>query len=72
MNETQKQAAITRAAALAIGEWLEQSGILAKRVHQLSLLELESMAIAAVSASVVTRSKLETEIDDSAVVSITV
>ncbi len=52
---------MTREAALAIGEWLQQAGILEKRVYQLSLVDLESMAVACISRYVATRKKLSDE-----------
>jgi hypothetical protein len=49
LTEDEIQAASTRAAALAMGEWLMAAGITGKRIEQLHMHELENMAMAAIT-----------------------
>ena len=65
MTEDQIQAATTRAAAEAIGEWLIGAGIVQKRIIHLSMAELESMATAAISGWVVKRAELQKSLEQS-------
>lgn len=49
--DDQWQAQVTRAAALAIGEWLSSAppGMLDRQVRTLTIQDLEAMAVAAIS-----------------------
>ena len=49
LTEDQIQAQTTRAAAVAMGEWLIAAGITGKRVDQLHMADMEAMATAAIS-----------------------
>ena len=58
MTEDELQAASTRAAAEAMGQWLIGAGIVQKRIIHLNMAELENMATAAISGWVVKRAEL--------------
>jgi len=59
MIESERQAALTRAASAGIAEWLKASGVLDKAVRHLRDDELDAMAAAAVSGYIVERSRQE-------------
>ena len=59
--EDRIQAEITRDAALAMGQWLQDAGLLEKKIRFLNIAELESMAVACISAYVATRERLSAE-----------
>ena len=54
-DESRKR--IVRAAALVVGQWLQESCLLEKKVWQLQLPELEGLTNAAVSAFIVAESR---------------
>ncbi len=64
MTEDEKQAAITRAGAHAIADWLEARGALGRPIRSLTMSELERMAGAAISAGILARADLARQVDD--------
>lgn len=59
MTEDEIQAQTTRAAAVAMGEWLIGAGIVERKIIHLRMEDLENMAIAAISGWVIKRAELE-------------
>ncbi|MBB4267709.1 hypothetical protein [Roseospira visakhapatnamensis] len=66
MTEDEKQAAITRAGAYAIADWLETRGALGRPIRSLTMGELERMAGAAISAGILARAEVAWRIGDDA------
>jgi len=61
LTENEKQAKITRDAALEMAWWLDGRGYHQKRVRELRLEDLFDMAAAALARAAVTRSQIEAE-----------
>ncbi len=57
MTDDEWQAHTTRQAAKVIGEWLEARGRLHQPIRALTMVELEALAIAAISRFIVLASK---------------
>jgi len=66
MTEDEKQAAITRAGAIAIGDWLESRGGLGRPIRSLTITDLDGMAGAAISAAILARVEMAQQTDDPA------
>ncbi|MBB4287960.1 hypothetical protein [Roseospira goensis] len=67
MTEDEKQAAITRAGAEAIGAWLvDRHQALNRPIRSLTIGELDAMAGAAIAAAVLTRADLAVRTGDAA------
>lgn len=59
--DTEWQAQATRQAALSMGEWLMEAGVLEKKVRQLSMTDMQAMAATVIARWIVLRSEKEQE-----------
>lgn len=57
LTEDEIQAQTTRAAAIAMGNWMIEAGITGKRIDQIRMNELENMAIAAIGGWTIKRAE---------------